>query len=967
MEKGSRGYSDWIKIAALLALGLAVLGLGVINLRDRISWNDPHDGISWVEGDDGVSVYRVLDDGLARDVKPGDLLLRINQHDILNLRDYTDLLFMFGSGERVFYFFKDAATGDLKRVSLTIQTRPILTVKDLFRVVVACVYLAIGLLILIKYWHNKGGIHFYLVCLFSFSLYLFAYTKRLNFLDYVVYWVSVCSILFLPPLFLHFSFCFPNRRFFLRKYPALIWLIYLPFLFLLGLQALWSAGLLGIVGLYRDLSSRSLLDNVHLVYFTLYFLVGLALLFHSRFSSRSTELRQQMKWIVIGATLSLVPFSFLYVAPFLLNIEISSFMEASILSLAFLPLSFAYAIMKYRLMDVDILFKQGTAFFFALVAGVALYFIAAGLCGPVLDLFAPGSVTLVVLVSAITAALLFNPIRHRIQVELDRVFYKDEYKYRQSLIEFGRVLSTENSLETVTTTIMDRVLKSLKVETTGIFLKIPEEPEEYELVAHRGVRLPSEKSRHFRIPESFFIRGADVPTVSFQIFGKESPDWSGSLRELYQGMTLHYFQPLINGEQIIGVLALGRGPNETYLSSEDLELLHALAVYAAIALENARLYSSLQNKARELEMLKVYSENIVEGINVGVMALTREGVITTWNQSMEKLHGLSADEAIGQEFRRIFPPDLVDTIWNACRNWEFDTMVPSSFYKLFLLNRLDQRKFVNLTVSPFLDASDSRIGTLLAFDDVTAKVQLEQQLLQAEKLSSLGLIAAGVAHEVNTPLTGISSFTQMLKEEVPRDHPHRGVLDKIETQCFRASEIVSNLLNFARLQTAELKPVYLNEIVTETIALVEHQFLKKEIRLWQQLAPGLPCVRGNEGQLMQVLVNILLNAKDAVSNGGEVRIQTSAAPGFVIIMVEDNGPGIPPEVISRIFDPFFTTKDVGKGTGLGLSVSYGIIQEHSGHIFVDSRAGEGTCFTIKLPAIACENEEGNHEHAKVVS
>jgi len=964
-DPGSHG--DWIKIAALLAVGLAFFGLGIVNLRDRISWNDPHDGISWVETDEGVLVYRVLDDGLDREVRPGDLLLRINEHAILNLRDYTDLLFLLGSGERVFYFFRDSASGDLKRVSVTIQTRPILTVKDLFRVVVAFVYIAIGILILVKYWRNQGGIHFYLVCLFSFSLYLFAYTKRLNFLDYVVYWVSVFSILFLPALFLHFSFCFPNRRFWLRKYPATVWLVYLPFVFLLSLQILWSAGKLGIVGLYRDLSSRSLLDTIHLGYFTLYFLAGLGLLFHSRFSSRSMELRQQMKWIVIGATLSLVPFSFLYVAPFLLNIEISSFMEASILSLAFLPLSFAYAIMKYRLMDVDILFKQGTAFFFALVTGTGLYFVVAGLSNPVIELFAPGSRTMVVLVSAITAALLFNPIRRRIQVELDRIFYKDEYKYRQSLIDFGRGLSTENSLETVTATIMDRVLKSLKVGTTGIFLKIPEEPEEYELVAQRGVRLPSEKARHFRIPASFFIRGTDVPTVSFQIFGKESPDWSGSLRELYQGMSLHYFQPLTHREEIIGVLALGRGPNETYLSSEDLELLHALAVYAAIALENARLYSSLQNKARELEMLKMYSENIVEGISVGVMALNRDGIITTWNQSMEKLHGLSADEAIGQEFRRVFPPEMVDTIWNACRNWEFDTVVPSSFYKLFLLNRQDQRKFVNLTVSPFLDASDARIGTLLAFDDVTAKVQLEQQLLQAEKLSSLGLIAAGVAHEVNTPLTGISSFTQMLKDEVARDHPHRAVLEKIETQCFRASEIVSNLLNFARLQTAELKPVDLNQIVAETIALVEHQFLKKEIRLWQQLAPELPCVRGNEGQLMQVLVNILLNAKDAVGVGGEVRILTTAAPGYSIIQVEDNGPGIPPEVISRIFDPFFTTKDVGKGTGLGLSVSYGIIQEHSGHIFVDSRTGEGTCFTIKLPSIASANEEGNHEHAKVVS
>ncbi len=257
---------------------------------------------------------------------------------------------------------------------------------------------------------------------------------------------------------------------------------------------------------------------------------------------------------------------------------------------------------------------------------------------------------------------------------------------------------------------------------------------------------------------------------------------------------------------------------------------------------------------------------------------------------------------------------------------------------------------MNLTVSPFVRETGQVAGTLLVFDDITARVQLETQLLQAEKLSSLGLIAAGVAHEVNTPLTGISSFTQMLIDETGQSHPHHTMLKKIESQCFRASEIVQNLLNFARVQTTEFSPVSLNELLQESVALLEHQFTKKSIAIRMDLAPDLPPVRGNEGQLMQVFVNILLNARDAVPPGGHIDIRSRFGDGFDVIQFEDNGKGIPPEIRQKIYDPFFTTKEVGQGTGLGLSVSYGIIQEHAGRIFVDSEPGQGTRFTIKLPA-----------------
>jgi two-component system NtrC family sensor kinase len=940
-----------IRVYGLFVLGMVFLAVGVLNLVDRLHWNDPYDGISWIERDEGVVADRILGEQNQPDIKPGDILLRINQHDIFNMGDYTDVLFMLSPGETARYYLKDRATGDLKSVDMTIQARPVLTVKDFFRMVVAFVYLSIGFLILVKYWRSRGSIHFYLVCLFSFSLYLLSYTNRLHFLDYLVYWMSVASMLVLPPLFLHFSLNFPMRKKWVQNNTLILLYIYIPFLVLLTVQVLWFAGKLAPIGLHRNLSTRIFLDNLHILYFILYFLGALAVLFHSRYSSESTELRQQMKWIVSGTTLSVVPFFFLYVLPFLLNLEITPLMQASILSLAFLPLSFAYAIMKYRLMDVDIIFKRGAAYFIASAAVLGLYFLLIGLSGVILRFFYPGSDTIAIALSALVAAFLFAPIRRRVQQEIDRFFYKEEYKYRQSLIEFGRTLSTESSMRTVTSTIIDRVNKSLNVHTVAIFLSQADEAETYELVAHRGLVGLSEHSGQFKIPGAFLINGLDVPTLSFQIFRQESGSWLGSLREFYDKMGLVYFQPLVHRSETTGVIALGKGSDDELLTSEDLELLGMLSGYAAIALENARLYSTLQNKARELELLKAYSENIIEGINVGVVAINRQGVITTWNQAMGLFYGLDSPEATGRKFDEVFSPDLCATIRGT---FEPDTYLATDtahFYKLFIDSRAGGKKFVNLTVSPFQENDGPVIGTLLVFDDITTKVQLENHLLQAEKLSSLGLMAAGVAHEVNTPLTGISSFTQMLVQEVPETHPHHNMLKKIEAQCFRASEIVNNLLNFARVQTDEFKDVDINRVLVESLNLLEHQFRKKLVQVERRLDTSLPPVWGNEGRLMQVFINILLNSWDAVAPQGRITVGTRWDDNTILVRIEDDGQGIPPEVIQKIYDPFFTTKEIGRGTGLGLSVSYGIIQEHSGRIFVESRPGEGTVFTIKLPVV----------------
>ena len=232
---------------------------------------------------------------------------------------------------------------------------------------------------------------------------------------------------------------------------------------------------------------------------------------------------------------------------------------------------------------------------------------------------------------------------------------------------------------------------------------------------------------------------------------------------------------------------------------------------------------------------------------------------------------------------------------------------------------------------------------------MTERVQLEQQLLQREKLSSIGLLAAGVAHEVNTPLAGISSYAQMLLKQISEDDPKHMLLEKIRVQTLRASGIVNNLLNFSRTGDSQFREVDVSRVLDDTLQLLEPQLRGTSIDVVKQYGEQLPAAYGNVSKLQQVFMNLILNARDAMHGGGRLTIETRLVDASVVVDLRDTGVGIAPENIARIYDPFFTTKDVGQGTGLGLALSYGIIQEHGGRIFVESRPGEGAHFTIKLP------------------
>jgi hypothetical protein len=326
---------------------------------------------------------------------------------------------------------------------------------------------------------------------------------------------------------------------------------------------------------------------------------------------------------------------------------------------------------------------------------------------------------------------------------------------------------------------------------------------------------------------------------------------------------------------------------------------------------------------------------------------------------MERLSGIGRADAVGRSLRELFPSSLVEQLERTRGEMRIHHLDKFTLEASRLDNGRGEATF-NIAIAPLVSREMQQIGRLVIFDDITDRAELESRLVQADKLSSIGLLAAGVAHEVNTPLAVISTYAQMLSKQVAGDEQKSRMLDKISRQSFRASEIVNSLLNFSRTSSAELAEVQLNRVVQETLSLLEHQLRKSSIEVRMNLDEDLEPVKGNAGKLQQVFLNLILNARDAMEMAppelsGErhrvLEIVTRRGENGVEVDVLDTGGGIAPEHLSRIYDPFFTTKGSKKGTGLGLSVTYGIIQEHGGAIEASSRPGQGTCFHLEFPAI----------------
>jgi two-component system NtrC family sensor kinase len=923
--------------AVVLALAtLAAMIFALLNFQQRRLFEYPDDGVAWADTENGIIAWRVAPNspGARAGIRPGDQLLTLDDATVPRAALVQSRLWRAGVWTQLRY--KLARNGEPFETRLVTAPAEKAATTDNYLRAVGLIYLFIGLFIFVRRWNAPRAVHFYIFCLVSFILYSFHYSGKLDAFDSEVYWANIVAHLLAPALLLHFALVFPERGQGKTRSALNLGLVYGVPLLLFSVHISTAEKALGFV---PWLNARVQLEKLELAFLGLCFLAAGAVFYKSFREAPSGVLRQQLKWLTGGTLAGTLPFLLLYIVPFLFNAQTQTWMQFSAISLVLIPLCFGYAIIRYRLMDVDIIFKRGLAYTAATAAVAAVYFALVALIADIFHATASGPVS--GMIAIVVAAFLFQPFRQWIQTRLDRFFYRDRLDYRRTLIEFGRTLTNEVRLEPMLGSVIDRISQTLLIDRVAIFVEDSARPGQMRLARSMGVRLSEPQDLSFLAPSRpEFARGP-----LFFESAKTARNVSESVQRTLEQLDLNYFVPCRIRERTVAVLGLGKTVDGDFLSSDDVELVETIAGYVAVALDNAQLYSSLEQKAFEIARLKDFSENIVESLNVGVLAVDLDGIVEAWNTHMEQLFGVPRQDAVGRQLRSLLPAELAEEISARAGREQI-----TGIYKQRVQHQ-GKLLTLNVSITPLVSKSGERIGRLLLFDDVTQRERMEEQMTQTEKLTSLGLLAAGVAHEVNTPLAVISNYIQMLAKQMPEGDPRQGIIDKIVKQTFRASEIVNNLLNFSRTGIAEAADVDVNRVLEETLSLMVHPLRTSRIQVVKQLGEGLPSVRGSANKLQQVFLNLLLNARDAMPGGGMIEIRTSAHNGTVEIEVADTGAGIPREHIHRIFDPFFTTKANGRGTGLGLSVSYGIIKEHAGKIDVRSTPGKGTSFHVEFPAV----------------
>ncbi|HEV2486084.1 MAG TPA: ATP-binding protein [Terracidiphilus sp.] len=955
--------------ATLLALVTAALFvLAVMNLQQERHSPQPDDGIWWREASGGLRAERVLEEmsGQVAGIQVNDLLTGVancascNENPVTRLSDLERALYRTGPYGQVYYSITRAGIPldtPVKVIPLQLDRSLPLGLR-----IIGLIYLIVGFYVLFRRWGAPRATHFYLFCLVSFAWYALWYTGKLDAngawdpLDQVVFWTNVVAEALQPALFLHFALSFPEERFKSLRRRWLLPIIYAPGVGLLGLW-LWAVETRLATGLLKHR-----LDQTATAYDAAFYVLA-ALLFLRSYSQADTPLlRQQLKWVTRGTLLAVLPFTLFYAAPFLFDLNPPRLLtNLAGLSLVFLPLTFSWAIVRYRLMDTDLIFKRGVAY--TLATGLILggYFGAIALIAVMVHAGMPQAVReWGLMIAILVTAAIFDPLKRRIQGWVDRAFDRHRYDYRKALVEFGRGLSSETDLKALLESIVEQLPRTLLVARVAIFLAGNSEDSNLRLAASHG--LPAELSNAQSSLDLGFLN-FDQANDHSHIFlenAQAALHLPAGQQRTAALLDLNYYLPcrVASGQfegsptasRTIAVIGLGRTMGGDFLSSEDVELLESLASYIGIALQNASLYARLEEKIGEFERLKEFNENIVESINVGILALDLEDRIESWNAQMEAMYALSRGEALGQRVQDVFPAEFIEAL-EGFRNEQG----VHHLYKFRLTTRAGELRTANIAIAPLLSRDFVSVGRIILVDDITERVTLETQLAQADKLSSIGLLAAGVAHEINTPLAVISSYAQMLSKQLRGDVRLGPVLDKITQQSFRAAEIANGLLNFSRTSTTEFRETDLNQVIRDTLSLLEHQFKTAQIEVDLDLAEQLPTINGNPGKLQQVFLNLLLNAKDAMPGGGNLRVST-LVNGHVEALITDSGSGIAPEHLKRIYDPFFTTKTTPRpgdrrGTGLGLSVSYGIIQEHAGKIHVESAIGAGTTFHLEFPLL----------------
>jgi two-component system, NtrC family, sensor kinase len=513
-------------------------------------------------------------------------------------------------------------------------------------------------------------------------------------------------------------------------------------------------------------------------------------------------------------------------------------------------------------------------------------------------------------------ASLLVPVKKRITDVLERIQYHDTYRARRALLDIARDFATPRPREEVVQAIVRRVEEALRVVPCSLILfeGPARDPDAAALAEALG------QDERLRLRGSAF--GAAPPPALLRL----------------HALGYRSFFAMRCGGELVGALGVGHKDGRIPLSSEDEALLAAVLAQASLAYENARLYGALAERLAEIRTLQEYQESVIHSSSSGIVVLDAEGRILSSNPAFAQLAGRPESELAGRLLADALPGVSLGERPAGSSEWRFESRLTGAD---------GEERDLQLSVSAFRGSPDRCV---VVVEDMTDRIRAERALAERERLASLGVLAAGVAHEVNTPIAGLSSYAQMLLSETPPGDPRYSILKKMERQTFRAAHLVNNLLEFARPRPRTPLKTDLRAVLVNAAESVETAFAGRRLEMDAD-ADGPPAlVIGDPRDLEQVFVNLLTNARDASPEGGVVTCRLERCGESVRVTVSDRGVGITERSAERAFQPFYTTKKSG-GTGLGLAISRDIVQRHGGGITLAARADGGAEARVELPLV----------------
>jgi PAS domain S-box-containing protein len=912
-----------MRVAIVLALAVFLLVIGGASFARRINAVQPALGVEWVQAASGPLAVAVEPDSPAwkAGLREGDLLVEVDGRGVRSALDAATIGWAIADGSPVHLSVIRGPTRlDL---ALTPNWSPQSDIY-IYLSIVGLAFWASGFLVTIRWPSVRGGMIYALLALCLATRLVLSQTGVGDRFDWTVHWTDLLAGALAPALLLHLAIVLSRRTLTLPGRWIAAGYAVAGFLTLFTIW-LSPAGRGGAYAFESPVLAFETRDGLEELFLALALALSVVMLIKAHSRSASALHRGQLRWVLWGLGLGFGPSVVLHSIPLALGApglpSWASFL--AVVPMLFVPAAFTAALARYRLNDLDVLLLRGLSEVSAIFCTFAVYAATVFLLREGVDELFSLSHGATRYVGFTVSAIAYVQIRPWIRRGVERAFYRKRYSYRATLLDWARELNAETDLGSLLARLRERICETLGVPRAEVLVQTGER--RFDAIGAAEPMPPLELDRETmnRLERDTWIH---IDQRSLPSMG-----WA------------HYLYSLKVKGSTRAVLAIAeRRDLGEPLTSEDRALLGTLAAHAGTAIEAARLVNEVRQRATEVETLHARQAKILESSAVGLLLLDVDGRVQAWNRALEEIYGLAREAAIGHPLSDVFPLHVVRRIER-----EEGSQDEARIFRLSMVNRGGHRVVVNLAISPVDRAGDG--GRVITFDDVTERVKLEEQVLRQERLASLGLLAAGVAHEINTPLTGISSYAQLLLEACDEKDLRRDLLEKIERQTQRAANITGSLLNLARPEETSIDTIDVNRTIQEILQLFEPQVRGSGIELRATVAEQLPSLRGHKGKLQQVLLNLLINARDAVDDGGTIELNARSVDGRIVVEVVDDGMGIAEEDLPRIFDPFFTTKGRGKGTGLGLSITYGIIHEHNGEIHVESTPNAFTRFRVELP------------------